>query len=60
MYFYLKKYFFIDSYLNVEYLIRPLPSVYLLDRFISTKVPATFDDFEKFAKDIAELMNWQV
>jgi hypothetical protein len=51
---------FLDSYLKIEYLIRPLPSVYLLNRFMCTKVPETFDDFEQFAKDMVELINWQV
>ncbi|GBC21114.2 hypothetical protein GLOIN_2v1766100 [Rhizophagus irregularis DAOM 181602=DAOM 197198] len=46
-------------YLKIEYLIRPLPSVYLLERFMCTKVPETFDDFEKFSKDMAQLINWQ-
>ncbi|CAG8707313.1 15893_t:CDS:2, partial [Acaulospora morrowiae] len=50
---------FVNSYLRIEYLIRPLPSVYLLDHFIFTKVPETFDDFENFAKDMVELMYWQ-
>ncbi|CAG8619714.1 17740_t:CDS:2, partial [Rhizophagus irregularis] len=49
----------IYSYLKIEYLIRPLPSVYLLERFMCTKVPETFDDFEKFSKDMAQLINWQ-
>ncbi|PKC69582.1 hypothetical protein RhiirA1_455853 [Rhizophagus irregularis] len=49
----------LDSYLKIEYLIRPLPSVYLLERFMCTKVPETFDDFEKFSKDMAQLINWQ-
>uniref|UniRef100_U9UET8 Uncharacterized protein n=1 Tax=Rhizophagus irregularis (strain DAOM 181602 / DAOM 197198 / MUCL 43194) TaxID=747089 RepID=U9UET8_RHIID len=47
-------------YLKIEYLIRPLPSVYLLERFMCTKVPETFDDFEKFSKDMAQLINWQL
>ncbi|PKY59162.1 hypothetical protein RhiirA4_481679 [Rhizophagus irregularis] len=50
---------FVNSYLKIEYLIRPLPSVYLLERFMCTKVPETFDDFEKFSKDMAQLINWQ-
>ncbi|CAG8721426.1 8452_t:CDS:2, partial [Funneliformis caledonium] len=51
--------FVINSYLKIEYMIRPLPSVYLLNCFMCTKVPETFDDFEKFSKDMAELNNWQ-
>ncbi|CAG8455004.1 8467_t:CDS:2 [Cetraspora pellucida] len=50
---------FVNSYLKIEYMIRPLPSVYLLNCFMCTKVPETFDDFEKFSKDMAELINWQ-
>ncbi|RIB20579.1 hypothetical protein C2G38_2141096 [Gigaspora rosea] len=48
-----------DSYLKIEYMIRPLPSVYLLNCFMCTKVPETFNDFKKFSKDMAELINWQ-
>lgn len=58
IYMFLLKILFINSYLNIEYLIRPSPSVYLLDRFVSTKVPVTFDDFEKIFKDMGKLMNW--
>ncbi|POG75432.1 hypothetical protein GLOIN_2v1770077 [Rhizophagus irregularis DAOM 181602=DAOM 197198] len=47
------------SYLKIEYLVRPLPSVYFLDRFVCTKVPETFDDIEKFTKDMVELISWQ-
>ncbi|CAG8771073.1 20162_t:CDS:2 [Gigaspora margarita] len=44
----------------VQSFIRPLPSVYMLQRFMRTKIPVSFSDFEQFAKDIKELMNWQI
>ncbi|CAJ0844668.1 485_t:CDS:10 [Entrophospora sp. SA101] len=47
---------FVNSYLKIEYLICPLPSVYLLDCLVYTKVPETFNDFEKFAKDMADVL----
>ncbi|CAI2198549.1 13094_t:CDS:2, partial [Funneliformis geosporum] len=47
------------GYIDIKYLVRPLPSVYLLDRFLRIKIPKTFNDFEDFSKGIIDLMNWQ-
>ncbi|CAG8852875.1 5654_t:CDS:2, partial [Gigaspora margarita] len=44
---------------EIKYLVRSLLSVYMLQRFMRTKIPASFSDFEQFAKYIKELMNWQ-
>lgn len=43
----------------VKYLVRPLPSIYILQQFIRMKIPVSFDDFEQFAKDMVDLMSWQ-
>ncbi|CAG8624697.1 8245_t:CDS:2, partial [Gigaspora rosea] len=48
------------GFIEIKYLVRPLPSVYMLQCFMRTKIPASFSDFEEFAKDIKELMNWQL
>jgi len=43
----------------VQSFIRPIPSIYILQRFMRTKLPASFGDFEQFANDLKDLMNWQ-
>ncbi|CAG8529982.1 16513_t:CDS:2 [Cetraspora pellucida] len=50
---------FIDGYIKVEYLMRPLPGVYILDKFTEIKIPESFDEFEAFAEKFTELMNFQ-
>ncbi|CAG8785393.1 5329_t:CDS:2, partial [Gigaspora margarita] len=42
-----------------EYLIHPLPSIYILQTFTIIKIPVSFDDFEQSAKIIVDLMNLQ-
>lgn len=51
--------FFIDGLIQIKYLIRPLPSIYILQTFTIIKVPVSFDDFEQAAKIIVDLMNFQ-
>ncbi|CAJ0826470.1 7734_t:CDS:10 [Entrophospora sp. SA101] len=41
------------------YIIQPLPSIYLLNQFLSIKIPVSFDDFEIFATNMVELMCFQ-
>ncbi|CAG8707867.1 14952_t:CDS:2, partial [Funneliformis caledonium] len=48
-----------DGYIIIKYLVRLLPSIYILQQFIRIKIPVSFDDFEQFAKDMVDLMNWQ-
>ena len=47
-------------YSIIKYIVRPLPSIYILQQFIRIKIPVSFDDFEQFAKDMVDLMSWQV
>ncbi|CAI2178565.1 2598_t:CDS:2, partial [Funneliformis geosporum] len=49
----------VNGYIIIKYLVRPLPSIYILQQFICIKIPVSFDDFEQFAKDMADLMSWQ-
>ena len=53
-------YLFIDGLIKIKYLVHPLPSIYILQLFTCIKVPVSFDDFEQFAKNIVDLMEWQV
>ncbi|CAG8727714.1 13265_t:CDS:10 [Dentiscutata erythropus] len=48
-----------NGYIKVEYLMRPLPGVYILDKFTEIKIPESFDEFEAFAEKFTELMNFQ-
>ena len=41
-------------------MVRPLPSIYLYEEFVSIKIPTTFDDMEEFAKSMSTLMDFQV
>ncbi|CAG8601791.1 16912_t:CDS:2, partial [Acaulospora colombiana] len=50
----------VNGYIIIKYLVRSLPSIYILQKFTHIKIPVSFDDFEQFAKDMADLMNWQV
>ena len=52
--------FSVDGYIIIKYLVRLLPSIYILQQFIRIKIPVSFDDFEQFAKDMVDLMSWQV
>ncbi|GBB89549.1 hypothetical protein RclHR1_16270003 [Rhizophagus clarus] len=40
-------------------MVRPLPSIYLYNEFVSFKMPTSFDDMERFAKDMSTLMDFQ-
>ncbi|CAG8628449.1 996_t:CDS:10, partial [Diversispora eburnea] len=46
--------------IKIKYLVRPLPSIYILQLFTCIKIPVSFDEFEQFAKKITDLMNLQV
>jgi len=48
-----------NGFIEIKYLVRPIPSIYILQRFMRTKLPASFGDFEQFANDLKDLMNWQ-
>lgn len=39
--------------------MRPLPGVYILDKFTEIKIPESFDEFEALAEKFTELMNFQ-
>ncbi|CAI2198185.1 14456_t:CDS:2, partial [Funneliformis geosporum] len=49
-----------NGLIKIKYLIYPLPSIYILQIFTSIKIPVSFDDFERFAKTMVDLMNFQV
>ncbi|CAB4408874.1 unnamed protein product [Rhizophagus irregularis] len=49
----------LDGFIEIKYLVRPIPSIYILQRFKRTKLPASFGDFEQFANDLKDLMNWK-
>ncbi|RHZ78154.1 hypothetical protein Glove_167g78 [Diversispora epigaea] len=49
----------VNGYIIIKYFARPLPSIYILQRFASIKIPVSFYDFEQFAKDMVDLMSWQ-
>ncbi|CAJ0845237.1 17235_t:CDS:2 [Entrophospora sp. SA101] len=40
--------------------IRPLLSIYILQSFTNIKIPVSFNNFEQFAKNMVDLMNFQV
>ncbi|CAG8534699.1 10406_t:CDS:2, partial [Ambispora leptoticha] len=46
--------------ISIKYMVRPLPSIYLYEEFVSIKIPMTFDDMEEFAKSMQTLMDFQV
>ncbi|CAG8483342.1 5346_t:CDS:2 [Ambispora leptoticha] len=48
-----------DGFVEIKYLIRPLPKIYMLQQFGRIKIPVTFSDFEQFSRDIICLMDWQ-
>ncbi|CAG8630309.1 8090_t:CDS:2, partial [Diversispora eburnea] len=48
-----------NGFVEIKYLVRSLPTIYMLQQFLCVKIPATFDDFEQFSKDMMCLMNWQ-
>ncbi|CAG8512388.1 6209_t:CDS:2, partial [Ambispora leptoticha] len=43
----------------LTYLVRPLPTIYMLQQFGCIKISATFGDFKQFSKDMIYLMDWQ-
>ncbi|CAJ0854625.1 13154_t:CDS:2, partial [Entrophospora sp. SA101] len=47
------------GYIDIKYLLHPLPSVYLFNHFLCVKIPVTFNNFEDFSEGIIDLMNWQ-
>ncbi|CAG8783280.1 27258_t:CDS:2, partial [Dentiscutata erythropus] len=49
----------INGNINIKYMVRPLPSIYLYEEFVSIKIPTTFDDMEEFAKSMSTLMDFQ-
>ncbi|KAG9297851.1 hypothetical protein G9A89_006792 [Geosiphon pyriformis] len=49
-----------NGFIEIKYLVRPLPSIYILQRFMCIKIPVSFGDFEQIAHDLKDLMNWQV
>ncbi|CAG8742260.1 17644_t:CDS:2, partial [Racocetra persica] len=49
----------VNGYIIIKYLIRPLVSIYFLQRSKYIKIPVSFDNFEQFAIDIGYLMNFQ-
>ncbi|CAJ0905578.1 8399_t:CDS:2 [Entrophospora sp. SA101] len=49
----------VNGYIKIKYLIQPLPSIYLLNQFLSMKIPVCFEDFEDFAESMVQLMNFQ-
>ncbi|RHZ76989.1 hypothetical protein Glove_186g104 [Diversispora epigaea] len=51
--------FSINGYIIIKYLVRPLPSIYILQQFTRIKIPVSFYDFEQFAKHMTDLMSWQ-
>ncbi|CAI2187268.1 18606_t:CDS:2 [Funneliformis geosporum] len=50
---------FANGLIKIKYLIRPLPSIHILQTFTIIKIPVSFDDFEQFAKFMVDLMNFQ-
>ncbi|CAG8631413.1 1750_t:CDS:10, partial [Paraglomus occultum] len=48
-----------NGFIEIKYLVRPLPTIYVLQQFLRIKIPVTFADFEQFSKDIICLMDWQ-
>ncbi|CAG8562768.1 18728_t:CDS:2 [Acaulospora morrowiae] len=48
-----------NGFIEIKYLVRPIPSIYILQRFMHTKLPTSFGDFEQFANDLKDLTNWQ-
>nr|CAG8626455.1 416_t:CDS:2 [Entrophospora candida] len=48
-----------SGYIDIKYLVHPLPSVYLLNQFLRVKISVTFNDFEDFSKGMIDIMNWQ-
>ncbi|CAB4423614.1 unnamed protein product [Rhizophagus irregularis] len=50
----------VNERIDIKYMVRPLPSIYLYNEFVSLKIPTSFDDMEKFAKDMSILMDFQV
>ncbi|CAG8592873.1 8610_t:CDS:2, partial [Acaulospora morrowiae] len=46
----------VNGHIIIKYLVRPLPSIYILQQFTRIKIPVSFDDFEQFAKDMMDLM----
>ncbi|RIA85792.1 hypothetical protein C1645_879083 [Glomus cerebriforme] len=48
-----------NGFIEIKYLVRPIPSIYILQRFMRTKLSASFGDFGQFANDLKDLMNWQ-
>jgi len=50
----------VNGLIKINYLVRPLSSIYILQLFTCIKIPVSFDDFEQFAKNIVYLMEWQV
>ena len=52
--------YFIDGLIKIKYLIHSLLLIYILQSFTNIKIPVSFDDFEQFAKNMVDLMNFQV
>ena len=52
--------FSLDGQIYVQYMVRPLPSVYLYNEFTHIKIPKNFIDMEQFAIDMKMLMDFQV
>ncbi|CAG8517324.1 1309_t:CDS:2 [Dentiscutata erythropus] len=48
-----------NGLIKIKYLVRPLPSIYILQTFTVIKIPVSFDDFEQSAKIMVDLMNLQ-
>ncbi|RIB27457.1 hypothetical protein C2G38_2160553 [Gigaspora rosea] len=40
----------VNRNISIKFMVRPLPSIYLYEEFVSIKIPTTFDDMEEFAK----------
>ncbi|CAG8725168.1 9644_t:CDS:2, partial [Acaulospora morrowiae] len=49
----------VNGNISIKYMVRPLPSIYLYEEFVSIKIPMTFDDMEEFAKSMQTLMDFQ-
>ncbi|CAG8573497.1 13901_t:CDS:2, partial [Ambispora leptoticha] len=48
-----------NGFVEIRYIVRPLPTIYILEQFGRIKIPATFGNFEQFSKDMICLMDWQ-